>query len=191
MSYRTYKPKTSFAAILLTVALWACHAEENISHDYLCRFAFTYGLHPTSKIVTAVNNPGYFVWISMSRINGIQHVYVHPADGTAEEDIPLTTEPENMISYELGAYNGIILGCSNFGGPVAFDRQCPNCLKQYGTMGFPLTWVDKRPLYVECKKCGRTYSLETGALEEKSSSSELGLMRYIASINAKQIIVRN
>lgn len=175
----------------LLLLLFSCHAEENISHKYLCRFAFTYGLHPTSKLVTAVNNPGYFVSVSMGRVNGLQHVYVSPADGTDDEDIPLTTEPENMITYELGAYNGIIVGSTNFGGPVAYDRQCPNCLEQYGTMGFPLTWKEKKSQLVECKKCGRTYSLETGALENKKSNSEQGLMRYSVVVNAKQIVVSN
>lgn len=180
--------------LLLTatiMTLVACHAEENISHKYLCRFAFTYGLHPTSKLVTAVNNPGYFVSVSMGRQNGIQHVYVSPADGTGNEDIALTTEPENIISYELGAYNGIIVGATNFSGPVAYDRQCPNCLEDYGKLGFPLTWVEKRPLFVECKKCGRTYSLETGALENKKNNSEEGLLRYKVVVNAKQIVVSN
>ena len=176
---------------LIVVFLFACHAEENVSHDYLCRFAFTHVLHPTSKLVTAVNNPGYFVSVSMGRINGIYHVYVSPADGTGDEDIALTTEPENMITYELGANNGIIVGSTNFAGPVGYDKQCPNCLKQYGNVGYPLTWVAKKALFVECKKCGRTYSLETGALENKKSNSEVGLMRYSARVNARQIVVSN
>ena len=185
-----YSPFRGWGALALLL-LFSCHAEENISHKYLCRFAFTYGLHPTSKLVTAVKNPGYFVSVSMGRVNGLQHVYVSPADGTGDEDIALTTEPENSITYELGAYNGILLGSTNFSGPTAFDQQCPNCLEQYGRVGFPLTWVTAKALSVECKKCGRTYSLETGALENKKNNSEQGLLRYKVSVNAKQIVVSN
>ncbi|MBQ7421536.1 MAG: hypothetical protein IJV27_05310 [Prevotella sp.] len=167
--------------------LYACKGEEQISRDYLCRFAFNYQLHPTSKILTAVNSPGYFVWVTIARSNGIVHVLVHPADGSGDEDNALTTDKENYITYELGAYNGIFIGCTNFGGPVAYDRQCPNCLETYGTVNYPLTWVESKPMFVECTNCHRTYSLETGAPNEGGKR----LMQYIVSRNSEQIIVRN
>ena len=79
----------------------SCSGEEQISRDYLCRFSFNLQLHPTSKIMTAVNSQGYFVWIEMSTKNNIRHVLIHPADKSGDEDIVLTTAEENYIDYEL------------------------------------------------------------------------------------------
>ena len=152
----------SFTLVTMLLFLGSCRGEEQISREYLCRFSFDAVLHSTSKIVTAVNAQGYFVWIEMSKQDGVMHVKVHPADNSGDEDIALTTAAENYISYELGAYNGIFLGRTNFSGLAAYDRQCPNCLHEYNTFTFPLTWTSK-PMEVKCAKCNRTYSLETGA----------------------------
>ena len=162
------KRKFSFFFLFFFSLLFiSCGGEEQISHDYLCRFTLDKQLHLTSKIITAVNSQGYFVWIEMSRQGQVMHVKVHPADGSGDEDIALTTAEENYISYELGAYNGIILGCRRFDGPVAYDRQCRNCLQSTGLFVAPLTWSSKF-MEVKCTRCGRTYSLNTGD----------GLMRY-------------
>lgn len=156
-----------FFLFFFSLLLVSCGGEEQISHDYLCRFTFDKQLHMENKIITAVTAVNSFVWIEMDRRNGIWHVKVHPANGSGDEDIPLTTAVENEFPYELGAYNGIILGCSNFDGPVAYDRQCRNCLQSTGLFVAPLTWSSKF-MEVKCTRCGRTYSLNTGD----------GLMRY-------------
>ena len=179
--------KLGFCLLMLVVlVLTGCGGEEQISRDYLCRFAFNTLFHPTSKIVTAVTAPGYFVWIEMERKNGIWHVKVHPADQSGDEDIALTTDEENYVTYELGAYNGIILGSTNFNGPIAFDRQCPNCLQNTGMFNSPLTW-SKKTMEVECDRCDHSYSLETGANLQGGPR----LMQYAVSVNANNITVMN
>ena len=49
------------------------------------------------------------------------------------EKIKITTaiEIQELKKTCLGANNGIIIGHTNFGGIVAYDRQCPNCIKNY------------------------------------------------------------
>ena len=176
-----------FFLFFFSLLVVSCGGEEQISHDYLCRFTFDKQLHGTNnKICTAVTNYNSFVWIEMDRRNGIWHVKVHPADGSGDEDIALTTAEENYISYELGAYNGIILGCRNFNSPVAYDRQCPNCLQNTGLFVAPLTWSSKF-MEVKCARCGRTYSLETGACQQEGKP----LMRYAVFNGANRVTVTN
>lgn len=166
------------AFLPLYLFLTSCGGEEQISRDYLCRFSFNADMHPTSKIITAVKSQGYFVWVEMSRVGAVQHVLVHPADQSGDEDVVLTIAEENYISYELGAYNGIFVGCTNFNGPVAYDRQCPNCLRDFVTGNFPLVWTEQ-PMIVRCDKCQRTYSLETGAcLQEGRRLMQYGVRLY-------------
>ena len=173
--------------LLVIVCLWSCNAEDMISRNYSCRFLLDAQLHPTSKIVTAVNSPGYFVWVSFQRINGIVHFYVHPVDNSGDEEVILTTDRENQIEYMLGAYNGIIIGCTNFNGLAAYDQQCPNCLEQTGFPKYPLTGVEKRPMQVECANCKRVYSLETGSSETGGTP----LYRYAVAIEGYQIRAYN
>lgn len=159
------------------VVLTACNAEEMINRDYLCRFSLDTQLHPGSNLEAAVGGVGTFVWVTYSRENGIGCFHVHSYNSSEEETILLTTAEENMISYNLGAYNGIFIGSTNFNGPWAYDRQCPNCLSETGLMKYPLTWVNKQPMKVECANCKRVYSLETGA----SETGGLRLMTYYVS----------
>lgn len=181
------KRKFSFFFLFFFSLLFvSCGGEEQISHDYLCRFTLDKQLHLTSKIITAVNSQGYFVWIEMSRQGQVMHVKVHPADGSGDEDIALTTAEENYISYELGAYNGIILGCRRFDGPVAYDRQCPNCLQNTGLFVAPLTWSSKF-MEVKCTRCGRTYSLDTGDCLQEGKR----LMQYAVFNGANRVMVTN
>lgn len=94
-------------------------------------------------------------------------------NGDADEDIAMTTEIENnRVNYNnLGANNGIILGCSNFNGIRAYDRQCPRCLD--GGKNSPLHW-DENAQMVSCQSCGLVYMLETG----NCTTESLRLLEY-------------
>lgn len=112
---------------------------------------------------------------------GVWHIYSTLNDGrNITEDIKITTDRtegwDNRIkTHHLGANNGIIIGLSNFQGKVAWDRQCPNCITQYGGTNYPLELNGIRQS-VMCKKCKRTYSLETGAITEGAKGE--ALLRY-------------
>ena len=76
------------------------------------------------------------------------------------------------------AKNGFILGTSNFNGYVAWDRQCLNCILQYGGTNYPLEWTGNRQSVI-CNKCKRVYSLENGTITSGGQGKEdKMLMQY-------------
>ncbi len=165
-------------AVLLS--LCGCDAEDTYSSDYACRFVFYTQYHPGSTIETALNSYGVYTMVSAIRRNGVWHVYSTLNDGKNEtEDIMLTTAEENYVDYSnLGAANGIIVGMTEFNGIVAWDRQCSNCLRNYGGYSYPLSWTSDRQS-VSCAKCGRTYLLSTGGIT--SGDAGISLFRYRVS----------
>lgn len=167
----------SMAMLLFVLLLTGCDAENSISTRFPCRFYFNPKLHTGTTIETALNNVGNYTMISVKN-DGIWHIYSTLNDGKNQtEDIKITTDRiegwDNKVkTYALGANNGIIIGCTNFRGLVAWDRQCPNCITQYGGVNYPLEWNGIRQS-VGCKKCKRTYSLETGAITEGDNGDHL------------------
>ena len=185
--YNKVKHGCVWSTVMLFVVfiLAACEAENRISTRFPCNFYFNPKLHPGTSIETALNNLGNYTFISVKN-NGIWHIYSTLNDGrNITEDIKITTDRtegwDNRIkTHALGANNGIIIGRSNFQGLVAWDRQCPNCITQYGGVNYPLELNGIRQS-VMCKKCKRTYSLETGAITEGIKGAPL--MGYGISYN--------
>ena len=177
--YNKVKHGCVWSTVMLFVVfiLAACEAENRISTRFPCNFYFNPKLHPGTSIETALNNLGNYTFISVKN-NGIWHIYSTLNDGrNITEDIKITTDRtegwDNRIkTHALGANNGIIIGRSNFQGLVAWDRQCPNCITQYGGVNYPLELNGIRQS-VMCKKCKRTYSLETGAITEGTKGAPL------------------
>lgn len=168
--------------------LAACDAENSISTYYPCKFIFRTVYHPGTSIETALNGPGTYTMVSAQKVNGAWNIYSTLNDGKNQtETIILSTAKENYANYTyLGAgddkkdakKNGFILGCSNFNGPVAWDRQCPNCILQYSGTNYPLEWTGNRQSVI-CNKCQRTYSLENGTITNGGQGkSDKALMRY-------------
>lgn len=169
------------AGILWSLLLSGCEAEDLYSTRYPCRFIFNTQLHSTSKICTALTSYDEFVYVTVSASNGIYQVKATDRKNQTETT-KLTTAKETYAyssGIYLGANNGFILGLTNFNGPVAWDRQCPNCIDTYGNTDFPLSWSDTNVFEVKCAKCGRSYSLETGAIT--SGGKGEALMRYRVS----------
>ena len=185
--YNKVKHGCVWSTVMLFVVfiLAACEAENRISTRFPCYFYFNPKLHPGTSIETALNNLGNYTFISVKN-NGIWHIYSTLNDGrNITEDIKITTDRtegwDNRIkTHALGANNGIIIGRSNFQGLVAWDRQCPNCITQYGGVNYPLELNGIRQS-VMCKKCKRTYSLDTGAITEGAKGDPL--MGYGISYN--------
>ena len=166
----------------------SCDAENTISTEYPCHFIFYTQYHPGTSIETALNGAGTYTMVSAAKTNGAWRIYSTLNDGKNHtETIILSTAKENYANYTyIGAgndlkdatKNGFILGNTNFQGYVAWDRQCPNCIHQYGSTNYPLAWTGNRQ-FVICNKCNRTYSLETGAITSGGLSKEYqALMRY-------------
>lgn len=167
--------KNWFIALSTLLLLCACNAQDPISREYRCWFLFSYTDHPTSILFTAVQNPGSYAYVT-TRGDGkqsVRHVTVRFNDPSVkEEDNIIRTELENNLRYDLGVNNdiGLIIGCTNFDGPRAYDGCCPNCPAPRA-----MSWSGNRQ-QVTCGKCSRTYSLDTGNII--SGDDGKSLMRY-------------
>lgn len=170
------------AMVAAVTVVAGCGGESTVSRRYPCHFTFHTEWHPTSMIVTALNSYNYYVSIAMTTYRGAYVVNSSDAKGT-KESITLSNELENL-AYSGGiylgaggAYGSIIVGRTNFNGIVAWDGQCPNCATGY-TSSYQLKWTDNATV-VKCSNCGRTYSLETGAILSGNKGDRL--MQYIVS----------
>ena len=165
--------------------LSSCEAEDTISRKFACQFTFMTQNHAGNTLEVALNGFGTYTFVSAAYKNGIWHIYSSPNDGTNKtEDISITAANEKQYtnSTNLGANNGIIIGHTNFSGMVAYDRQCPNCIDQYGGTNYPLEWDSTNRQKVTCKKCHRTYELEYGSISDGEKGSRL--MQYLITYSA-------
>jgi len=131
-----------------------------------------------------------FVWtkieVDVKKGTSYRYVYVQSNDGkTPTESNLINTQIEANVPYMLGASNemGLIVGCTNFNGPVAYDRICPNCVGVY-----PLQWTGNRQ-QVLCNNCKRVYDLETAAITSGAEGDPL--MRYMVSLDNLRLTVSN
>ena len=183
--------------------LCSCDAENTISTQYLCQFIFRTQYHPDCSIVTALSGAGTYTMVSAKRVNGVWNIYSTLNDGRNHtETIILSTAKENYANYShMGAgnnttdatKNGFILGTTNFNGYAAWDRQCPNCIQQYGGTNYPLEWTGNRQSVV-CNKCKRVYNLENGTITSGGQGkNDKALMRYrvVYSGNGSVLTVSN
>ncbi len=159
-----------------------------ISRRYPCRFQFDGELHPTSVILSACKSPGTYVYVYTKVTNNIRHVYAlsNSKNAATEDNVIATDKEANYSAYMLGANNaiGLIVGCTNFNGVVAFDRTCPNCAALQ-----PLAWHSTNRQRVVCNKCKRVYELETGVLVEGDAGD--ALLRYGCNFNGMFLSVGN
>ncbi len=183
--------------------LCSCDAENTISTQYLCQFIFRTQYHLDCSIVTALSGAGTYTMVSAKRVNGVWNIYSTLNDGrNRTETIILSTAKENYANYShMGAgsnttdatKNGFILGTTNFNGYTAWDRQCPNCIQQYGGTNYPLEWTGNRQSVV-CNKCKRVYNLENGTITSGGQGkNDKALMRYrvVYSGNGSVLTVGN
>lgn len=104
----------------------------------------------------------------------VRHVYVTSHEkGATTEDIIIRSDEENYRMFQLGRSNetGLIVGCTNFNGPVAYDRSCPNCDNLQ-----KLEFTGNRQ-QVTCNGCKRTYLLDTGGIINGASGDPLLLYK--------------
>lgn len=185
--------KRHIPLLVLALLLTACEGENQYSTQYPCSFVFQAQYHTTSRLTLCLNNPGEFVMVSTQMKRGVTHLIVSPNNGNAEEDIPLTTAIENeRTSYQsMGAGGSLIIGCATVGELRAYDRQCPNCLDQYGGRSYPLAWAD-HGLHVSCQRCQRTYDLN-GFVPAciNGQEGDRPLLQYKTSFDGVRLYVHN
>ena len=168
--------------------LFGCEAENEYS-TWPCRFAYDNSVHQDATLATAmdVNVPGIFCQITESVRGGVKYLNFknnHNATTSLAE-----TEEEKRAEYILGLNNGIIVGFQNailddFGNArfVAYDVQCPNCVRQYNNTLSPNYGVSMSDTGIAtCGKCGRRYDLNNGGILQNGQQGDTGLEKYAAS----------
>lgn len=169
---------------IFIMLLAACSGDSSISKEYVCYFIFNTQLHPLPCHLTGIlGNPGHFVKVQTSVIQGVRHLQTTRNYDHATEDVILRNEIEKS-KCELGANNCIIIGTSSYDNQlVAYDGQCPNCLKQKGGTNYPLTWQQNGTL-LHCAKCDRSYDVNNGVC----NSSGRTLLKYYAVLDANGLL---
>ncbi|EFC74716.1 MAG: hypothetical protein KIC64_12020 [Prevotella buccae] len=179
------------AIVSALTLLASCGAEAPVNRTYPCRFYLDTRIHPVSKLITAVTSYNYYVKTTVDYRSGAFHVVTYSRDGQNNpEDLTLTAQTEIYAftgGIYLGANKSIIVGLTNFNGPVAYDGMCPNCIEQYASVDFPLSW-NTTVSEVKCDKCKRTYSLETGTITGGNNGKPL--MRYLVNYTGPYSMLR-
>ena len=167
---------------LFFILFSSCEVENNISRDYRCLFAFDTSLHPIPCHLTGIlGNPGHFCKVEASMVNGVRHLKTTRNYDGATEDITISTERERQATIILGANNSIIIGTVSYDNYlVAYDGQCPNCLKDYSGTSYPLAWKNNG-LQLHCAKCDRSYDVNNGVIA--SGKGGVQLLTYYARLD--------
>ncbi len=182
------KPFSYLLLLTSYLLLLSCEAENEYS-TWPCRFAYDNGTHQDATLASAmnVNVPGMFCLITESVRGGVK--YLHFKSNHNTESSLAETEAEKRAEYILGLNNGIIIGFQNavlddFGNAkfVAYDVQCPNCVRQYNNTISPNYGVSMDDKGIAtCKKCGRHYDLNNGGVLQNGQEGDTGLEKYAAS----------
>ena len=176
--------KNWFLICSALVLFWACNAQDPISREYRCWFLFSSTDHPSSILITTIQSPGSYARVTTHGDGKTtpRHVLVRSNDpSVADEDNIIRSAIENELRFELGASNdiGLIIGCTNFDGPRAYDAACPNC-----SVLKALNWTGNRQQVI-CSRCNRTYLLDTGNII--SGDEGESLRRYSCSFDGTTI----
>ena len=163
-----------FYLLLTSFFFFSCETESNISREYACYFVFDTSQHPMPCQLTGIlGNPGHFCKVESSMLGGVRHLKTTRNFDNATEDILLRTEKERQTTLALGANNCIIIGTSSYENRlVAYDGQCPNCLKEKSGTNYPLTW-QQNGLQLHCAKCGRSYDVNNGVVASGDGGKQL------------------
>lgn len=177
--------------MLSLVLLAACDADDKYSNRYACNFMFYTKYHDTSILTRSLGNPGAFTIVKVEKKDNVNRLLISSNSGMGNEEIKLTSALENeRISYQnMGANRSLIIGCSNFNGLKAYDRQCPNCIDEFGGVNYPLEFDENDA--VVCNKCKRLYLLNSEGMAVSGEKGDHALLQYRVEYNGEQMFVHN
>ena len=138
---------------------------------------------------------GIFCIISETTHAGRKFVVFENSNGSSSEQPE--SEEEKMAKFILGLNNGIIVGFQTLinepnggffqtlinepnGGFVAYDLQCPNCVRRDNntlTPTYRLT-IDSKGI-ATCQKCKKTYDMNNGGIVQNGEEGDTGLAKYL------------
>ena len=174
--------------LLLTsyLSLTSCNAEGEYS-TWPCRFTYDNSLHLDATLASAMNidSRGVYCRIWESSMGGLVLHFQSSQGGDATYQ-PVT-EMERLSNFILGLNNGIIVGFQTmntqpYGGFVAYDAQCPNCVRRENNTINPRFPVSMSPSGIaSCGVCGKKYDLNNGGLVQNGEAGDVGLQKYLAT----------
>lgn len=184
MEFRQMKKFLFFIISCLVVS--ACSNEGEYS-TWPCRFAYDNGLHLDETLASAMNANarGIFCKIWESTTGGrYLNFQSNQSDKITSQ---IESEMEKQANFVLGLHNGIIVGFQTFndypyGGFVAYDAQCPNCVRRENNTLNPKFAVTMSANGIAtCSKCKKQYDLNNGGIVQNGEEGDTGLARYLAT----------
>ena len=179
--------------LLFGLLLFSSCSTDDFEYEnkYRCYFTFDCGIHQGSVLQNCLNpvSPGLFCMVWKQDVGATRHIQMQLCNKKTD-DVAITTASEVRTVCELGANNGLVIGCStlNNGQLYAFDRICPNCDKANG-IKVALQW-ENNGFELKCHKCERVYSLNNNGFVVKGESGDK-LLKYRASYNGTILVVGN
>ena len=174
--------------LLSSLIFSSCEADNEYS-TWACQFGYDNSVHVDATLASCmdVNVPGMFCLITESVQGGVKYLNFKSNYNTTSSQVE--SEAEKRAKYILGLNNGIIVGYQNavlddLGRAVfvAYDVQCPNCVRETGNKlspNFGVTMSDNG--IATCGKCGRKYNMNFGGiLQNGQQSDDKGLEKYDA-----------
>jgi len=171
-------------ALLLLVS---CSKEDTEYSVWPCRFGYDNLVHQNAELASAMNasSRGVFCLITESTQKGKKYLNFETNDGVKSDPEPETAE-EVAAKFILGINNGIIVGFQTLntepnGGFVAYDVQCPNCVRNENNTINPnyRVTMDSKGI-ATCSHCGKTYDLNNGGIITNAAEGDTGLEKYVA-----------
>ena len=168
--------------------LSACQADSEFS-TWPCRFAYDNALHNDATLASALlaDAPGTFCTITESVQAGVKYLNFQNNQGLSSRHPE--TAMEQQADFVLGLNNGIIVGFQNSqldaSGNyliVAYDVQCPNCVRNYDNYVSPHYAIQVASTGIAtCKKCGKHYDLNNGGSLLDGQQGDRNLEKYAAA----------
>lgn len=173
--------------LLPLLLLASCSAEEEFS-EWPCRFSYNNEIHGNAVLATALDKAsrGVFCLITESTMGGVKYLNFQNSSGVLSRNVPESYE-ESQAQFILGLNNGIIVGYQTmntegaYGGFVAYDQQCPNCVRRENNTITPNYRVQMADSGIAtCSKCGKKYDMNNGGIILNGSEGDTGLEKYVA-----------
>ena len=173
--------------------LSGCSGAEAEYSTWPCRFAFD-RLNPTLATSLNAGSRGVFCLITEQVQKGRKYLLFQNNIGLTSEPEPETAE-EVQAKFILGLNNGIIVGFQTlitepYGGFVAYDVQCPNCVRNENNTINPnyRVTMDTKGI-ATCPKCKKTYDMNNGGIITNGGEGDTGLEKYVAITNGMHVSV--
>jgi hypothetical protein len=171
-----------------TFLLFSCEAEGEYS-TWPCRFAYNNAVYLDATLASAMtaDSRGVYCKIWESTQGGVKYLNFQNNHGMSSQKVETAMEQQSNSQFVIGINNGIIVGfqilnTQPYGGFVAYDVQCPNCVRRENNTispNYPVI-MDSSGI-ATCRKCGKKYDLNNGGIIQNGEEGDTGLQKYLAS----------